>query len=107
MRFGHAIQCFDATGTDIPVLQYTLEASVHQPLSQSLNGLTATIKCSRRLVVRPTGTFGSLVDLFIQSSEPVSGTPSTVLDLTCTPPKILRKGPLGRQVERYLARAGA
>ncbi len=47
--------------------------------------------------------FGSEVDLFVQSEEPVRGTPSTVVDFTCTPPEILRQGPLGQEVERYLA----
>lgn len=47
--------------------------------------------------------FGSDVDLFVQSTEPLGGTPSTVVDFTCTPPEILRQGPLGLQVERYLA----
>jgi len=47
--------------------------------------------------------FGSDVDLFVQSREPVSGTPSTVVDFTRTPPEILRQGALGLQVERYLA----
>ena len=34
--------------------------------------------------------FGGLVDLFIESEEEMSGEPSTVLDLTFDPPKVLR-----------------
>ncbi len=34
--------------------------------------------------------FGGIVDLFIQSEEEMSGEPSTVLDLSFDPPKVLR-----------------
>ncbi|HUV14492.1 MAG TPA: L-threonylcarbamoyladenylate synthase [Acidobacteriota bacterium] len=87
-----------------PVLQEWMERIPGPVVSTSAN-LSGTEVITSASELKEL--FGSLVDLFIQSSEPVSGTPSTVVDLTCTPPKILRQGPLGRQVERYLARSGA
>lgn len=83
-----------------PLLQEWMERIPGPVVSTSAN-------LSGREVISSPGElkklFGSLVDLFVQSSEPVNGTPSTVLDLTCAPPRLLRQGPLGPQVESYLA----
>ncbi len=47
-------------------------------------------------------TFGPLVDLIIDAGPLRPGPPSTVLDLTCVPPKILRRGRLAQELEKFL-----
>ena len=42
-------------------------------------------------------TFGDLLDLLIDDGPCPGGLPSTVLDLTVSPPQILRDGPISRQ----------
>ncbi|MCK4324269.1 MAG: threonylcarbamoyl-AMP synthase [Armatimonadetes bacterium] len=42
-------------------------------------------------------TFGGLLDLLIDDGPCPGGLPSTVLDLTVSPPQILRDGPISRQ----------
>ncbi len=42
-------------------------------------------------------TFGDLLDLVIDNGPCPGGIPSTVLDLTASPPQILRDGPISRQ----------
>lgn len=42
-------------------------------------------------------TFGGLLDLLIDDDPCPGGIPSTVLDLTVSPPQILRGGPISRQ----------
>lgn len=46
--------------------------------------------------------FGPQVDLFLHSSGPMSEAASTVLDLTCLPPRVLRGGVLGQKVADFL-----
>lgn len=46
--------------------------------------------------------FGPLVDLTIDAGPLPPAPPSTVLDLTCRPPRILRRGRLAQELEEFL-----
>jgi tRNA threonylcarbamoyl adenosine modification protein (Sua5/YciO/YrdC/YwlC family) len=48
--------------------------------------------------------FGDLVEVYVCADGPVSGAPSTVVDLSGSTPTILREGRDARQIERWLAK---
>jgi L-threonylcarbamoyladenylate synthase len=85
---------------DDPYLQEWMEKIPGPVVSTSANlsggGVITSVKELQQL-------FEAKVDLFIQSKQPLEGTASTVVDFTCTPPKILRRGVHGQKVESYLA----
>jgi L-threonylcarbamoyladenylate synthase len=60
---------------------------------------------------RPSGRVEDLkgqlldqVDLFVDGGDSGKAIPSTVVDLSVTPPRVVRRGPLGRQVEEAIAK---
>jgi L-threonylcarbamoyladenylate synthase len=53
-------------------------------------------------VLTELGEAAQLVDLIIDQGETRHGSPSTILDLTRTPPAILREGPITQEMLRHL-----
>ena len=85
---------------DDPYLQEWMEKIPGPVVSTSANISGGEVTTSVEELLQ---LFETKVDLFIQSNRPVQGTASTVVDFTCTPPRILRRGAHAQKVKSYLA----
>ena len=84
---------------DDPCLQEWMEKIPGPVVSTSANISGGEVMTS---VEELQQLFETKVDLFLQSKQPVEGTASTVVDFTCTPPRVLRWGAHAQKVRSYL-----
>ena len=70
--------------------------SFHIPLTATSANLSASPENTLNRIIRDLPL--RKTDLVIRAELPMSFVPSTVVDLTCTPPKILREGLLSREL---------
>jgi L-threonylcarbamoyladenylate synthase len=72
-----------------------------RPITATSANLTGTLECS--LASEVAKQLGNKIDAIVDWGETNGGKTSTIIDVTCTPPVILRKGAISRKtIEKYI-----